>query len=152
MKPLMILIALVATLGAAKAQHVVAKTYMEKTHVSPKTGFALGFQTYTGIEVGAFYQESFLMEKLLGQAESQKEMPRFYEKQFYGAYMSYPVIDQPLYDFQFNVRTGITNGENFTITPSILGHFKPVKTISLGIGVGVRAFRPTVQSSVSIRF
>jgi len=151
MKKLMILIALAATLGVAKAQQLVAKTYMEKTYVSPKTGFALGLQTYTGIEVGAFYQESYLREKIFGKAEKKRVMPRFYEKRFYGAYMSYPVVNEYYYDIQFNIRTGIVNGTNFIITPSVLAHFHPVQAVKLGAGVGVRSFQPTLQTSVTVK-
>jgi len=130
---------------------LVATTYIEQTSVSPKGGTAIGVVFKNAMSVGVFYQESKVVKGLMGQ-EQYLALPSDYEKEFYGAYFTAPIDDQGLIGFDVQIRAGISNGENFVITPSLLSSLKLTRSIELGAGVGVRAFRPTVQSSLTIKF
>ena len=132
------------------AQQLKVKTYMEYTSVSPKLGTAVGWKSDFGIEYGGFYQESGVMESLMLSAEEKSNLPRFYEKVFYGMYFNFPVTSSKRFDLDFNVRTGVVNKLYFAITPSFLGSFKINRNISVGTGVGIRSFRPTLQTNISI--
>ena len=98
-----------------------------------------------GIEVGGFFQ------KAVEGTAPEGATPWNYEKEFYGAYFTYPVVSGYFVDLGFNVRTGVSNGENFVITPSILTSIAPIQQIKIGAGLGVRAMRPTVQGTITIR-
>ena len=51
-------------------------------------------------------------------------------------------------DIQFNIRTVVTNGQNFVISPSILAGYEPIRKVIISAGIGVRAFMPTLQAGV----
>jgi len=141
----LIVIALFAAL-TSQAQVLTAHTYVEKTHISPKFGTRLGvYLPKSQIEVGGFYQYSAPVSKSeLGSYTS-------YEKEFAGAYINYPLtINNPNLGLDLNLRTGLTNAKNFTITPTLLGHVKLLKQIYLNGGVGVRAFRPTYTFGIQL--
>lgn len=129
---------------ASFAQKVQVRSYVERTHISPKLGTSVGICTQDNIEIGGFYQHA--MDELFSEEQNSKRM----ERQFYGVYFGYPMMSYRRMDVKFNLRTGVSNGENFVITPSVLGAFRPVPAINLGAGVGVRAFRPTLMGSISI--
>ncbi len=153
MKKLLLLsLVLIAVIGTASAQKVIVRTYIEKTHMSPKTGTAIGFENRFKWEYGAFFQEASLMESFMMTEEELEALPHQYEKEFAGVYFAVPIISREQFVVKANVRTGMSNGENFVITPSVLADFQPIKHISIGMGVGSRAFRPTLQASVALSF
>ena len=117
-------ILMVTVLGTASSQKIIVKTYFEQTHMSPKTGTSISFENSLGWEFGGFFQESSLMESLLMNEDELSQMPRFYEKEFYGAFFSVPVRRSERIDLKVQVRTGVTNGQNFLITPSLLADYK----------------------------
>ncbi len=127
------------------AQGFSVNSYLERTIVGPKLGTAIGYHVKSGIEVGGFYQEA------VQGTVTETDRPWRYERQFYGAFFTYPVVSRNFFNLGFNVRTGISNGENFVITPSLLSSISPIKPIRLGIGIGARALRPTLQGSITIR-
>ncbi|MEP1033542.1 hypothetical protein [Ekhidna sp.] len=141
-----------AVLGTASAQKVIIKTYVERTHMSPKTGTAIGFENRFLWEYGVFFQEASLMESFMMSEQDKEALPRHYEKDFSGIYFAVPIVARESFLLKANVRTGVSNGENFVITPSVLADFMPVKHVRLGLGVGSRAFRPTIQASVALSF
>lgn len=143
---------MVAVLGTVSSQRIIIKTYVEKTQMSPKTGTSLSYENSYGWELGGFFQESSLMETMTMNNEERADLPRFYEKEFYGAFFSVPVKRSEMVDVKVQIRTGVTNGQNFTITPSLLADYKPLRNVRLGLGMGVRMLRPTMQGSVSISF
>ena len=139
---------LVATL--ALGQSFIASTYVEKTSVSPKTGFSIGIENDYNIGYGAFYQESKLAEAAFMSQDERNNLPKRYEKVFYGLYLSVPVADYYRGSLVANIRTGVANGESFIITPSLLANYELTNTLSIGGGLGVRSFAPTFQTSISI--
>lgn len=152
MKRITLPIFMLATImGVASAQQFILKTYAEKTSVSIKSGTAIGIENGFGWEYGGFFQESSLMESLLSE-EAKKGLPRFYEREFYGLYFAVPVVDTNYLTLKAQVRSGVSNGQNFVITPSVLADYSPFNHIRLGVGLGVRAFRATMQGSFSIIF
>lgn len=151
MKNLLLTLSLAAVLGTASAQQFILKTYVEKTKIGMKSGTAFGIENRYGWEYGGYYQESSLMESLLSN-EEKAVLPRFYEREFYGMYFSAPLLDSKYVILKAHVRTGVSNGENFVITPSILADYSPSRHIRFGVGIGSRAFRPTLQGSLSILF
>lgn len=151
-KQLLLPLLLVAVLGTASAQKLVVKTYVEKTNMSPKTGTSIGFENKFKWEFGGFYQEASLMESIMLTDEDLENLPRLYEKEFGGIYIAVPMTIREKYVIKAQVRTGVTNGENFTITPSVLADYMLADKIRIGMGVGSRGFRPTMQASVSFAF
>ncbi|MEQ8905205.1 hypothetical protein [Ekhidna sp.] len=151
-KQLILLLLFAAVLGTASAQKVIVRTYIEKTHMSPKTGTSIGFENQFQWEYGAFFQEASLMESFMMSEEDKESLPHQYEKEFAGIYFAVPVVSREQIVLKANVRTGVSNGENFVITPSLLADYKPMKHVRIGMGVGSRAFRPTLQASVSFAF
>lgn len=139
------LVLLFAILGfGAKAQSLQASSYFERTTVGPKVGTSIGYEFIDLIEVGGFYQ------KAINGAEGKETHGKWFEKEFYGAYFSYPVFDDFNTTVKLNVRTGVSNGENFLITPSLLANYHVFKRFSLGGGIGARMFRPTWQANLKI--
>ncbi|MEQ8582480.1 MAG: hypothetical protein RIC30_07580 [Marinoscillum sp.] len=127
------------------AQGITAKSYIEQTQVGIKLGTAVGYVFPCKVEVGAFHQEP---NKFL----DNQELPyRFYEKKFTGMYLNLPLKHYDFIGFDLNVRTGVTNGENFAITPSLLGYFNPIPPVKLTMGMGTRMLRPTLQAGVTIK-
>ncbi|WP_258097951.1 hypothetical protein [Marinoscillum pacificum] len=145
MKTIFTTFALVVITTIAFGQGLSLKSYIEQTEVGPKVGSALGFNTKSGIEIGGFFQKA--VDGML----TEESTPWNCEKEFYGAYFTYPVVSGQFFDLGFNVRTGVSNGENFTITPSLLTSVSPIKQVKVGAGLGVRAMRPTVQGVITIR-
>ncbi|RED97004.1 hypothetical protein [Marinoscillum furvescens] len=126
-----------------QAQGFQATTYIERTHVSPKVGTAVGYEfNQTQIEVGGFFQQSTV------ELQAEAGRPLTSEMNFIGAYFAYPLLNKGIASLKLNVRTGVSNGENFSITPSILANVKPLRNISLGAGVGTRSLRPTFMASI----
>ncbi len=151
-KQLLLLLLFVTVLGTASAQKVIVRTYVEKTNMSLKTGTAIGFENQFNWEFGAFFQEASLMESFMMSDEDLEALPHQYEKEFTGIYFAVPIVSREQYIVKANVRTGVTNGENFAITPSVLADYTPIKHLKIGMGVGVRGFRPTLQASVAFSF
>ncbi|MEM9895365.1 MAG: hypothetical protein AAF789_03270 [Bacteroidota bacterium] len=140
----------VLMLSTVFSQQLKITKYIERTHISPKIGTAIGFVNQYGWEYGAFYQEASILESTMSE-ERRSQLPRFYEREFYGAYFSAPLLYSGNLKLKMNVRTGVSNGENFVITPSLLSDYKVTRRITIGAGVGSRAFRPTLQGSISVR-
>ena len=136
---------------AAKGQKFVTTTYVENTSISPKAGIAVGAENNYGWEYGGFYQESKVLEDMLLSEQDIARLPHRYEQVFYGAYFSAPVLQVYHAVLKFNVRTGVANQASFVITPSLLADLKINKAVSIGGGIGVRAFAPTFQTNLSIR-
>lgn len=151
-KQLLLPLLFAAVLGTASAQNVIVRTYIEKTHMSPKTGTSIGFENKYQWEYGAFFQEASLMESFMMSEEELESLPHQYERDFAGIYFAVPIVAREQFVVKANVRTGMSNGENFVITPSVLADYMPIKHFRLGLGVGSRAFRPTLQASVALSF
>lgn len=139
------LILMLFGVSLVKGQGFQAKTYIEKTHVSPKFGTAIGYVFGDQIEVGGFFQRASVQE----QAEYGRPLQS--ENEFYGAYFAYPLLSGKTAHLKLNVRTGVSNGENFAITPSLQASYQPLKFLSVGGGIGARAFRPTYMATISIK-
>lgn len=128
----------------AIGQQLQASVYLEQTHISPKLGTAIGYQ-FNGayrFEVGGFYQKSTI------ELHAEAGRPLKSENEFYGAFFAYPLLDGKWTSVKVNIRTGVSNGENFVITPALLADIKPLKHIHLGGGIGIRSFRPTYMATV----
>jgi len=126
-------------------QELFFNTYMEQTSVSLKMGGQLGYEFEDGYEIGGFYQsESKILEP-----ETNK-LPTLREKKFFGVLLSGPILIRRGYNLKINARTGISNGTNFVITPSLISNLDIVKHIKLQTGLGIRALRPTFQ--LGLRF
>lgn len=134
---LILLAALTAT-TIAYGQGFTAATYFEYTHISPKAGTNVGFEFTTGVELGAFYQNAVNY-----QSTGNEWKDRMIEREFIGVYFAYPMYNSRYFNTKLNVRTGVTNGENFKITPAITANFTPYKRFAVGAGIGARGFRPT---------
>jgi hypothetical protein len=142
---LLVAILSIFAIQAVTAQRVITSSYMEYTKVSPKLGYSIGYQFGdTHIEVGAFQQNNMAPEN------TEASTPSDYEQKFTGVYMNYPMLETKALNLTFKIRTGISNGENFVITPAINGDYKLYKKVQLTGGVGVRAFRPTLVSGIKI--
>ena len=113
--------ALILGSSAAIAQ-INAHLYTEVTHVSPKIGTAITYAvpgTIGDIELGVFYQKS---ASQIGDPSELLQTP--YEEQFYGLWTSFTMLDKPRYELDLDIRTGMANGTNFVITPSVRGGLK----------------------------
>lgn len=144
MKTLIITLLLSLTVLMSQAQSIQTSTYLERTHFSPKMGTSLGFEFENQFEAGGFYQ------KAVDNNLAQEGSPAIIEEEFLGAYIACPLMMRRTTSLKINIRTGVSNGENFVITPSILAKYQPIPQISFGGGFGVRAFRPTLMASVCI--
>lgn len=138
-------ILILISISILKAQGLQASTYIERTVVGPKVGTAIGYSFSDLIEVGGFYQRATEM------AEAEAGRPLREENEFYGAYFGYPLLSAQKSVIKLNVRTGVSNGENFVITPSLMGSYSPMQLVKIGGGIGVRAFKPTVMASLTLR-
>jgi hypothetical protein len=128
---------------------VNARLYTEVTHVSPKLGTAITYSVpgYIGdIELGVFYQKS---ASEVGDPSEAFQTP--YEKEFYGILTSFTMLDKQIFELDIDIRTGMANGSNFVVTPSVRGGLKMGK-ISLSAGIGTRCFRPTYTAGISVKF
>jgi len=143
MKKLVTISILLFSFQLATAQRLNVTTYVEKTNIGIKGGTAFGFENHLGFEYGGFYQELFGQER--------DELPRFYEKEFFGLYGAAPLMVRAKYDLKINVRMGVTNGENFLITPSLVANYQLMKIISVRGGIGARSFQPTFQAGINIK-
>ncbi|MEO9474416.1 MAG: hypothetical protein ABJG41_02745 [Cyclobacteriaceae bacterium] len=144
MKKLLLIIAILVSASALRAQGPTIKSYVELTHIGNKYGTAIGYSFKNKMELGGFHQEA---PAFMNDMES---MPRVYERNFSGAYFNFPVKRYEKSGFDLNIRAGAINGEYFCITPTAQGYFNPAKLIKLGAGVGIKAFRPTFQASISL--
>ena len=140
-------IVLIAQIGYG--QNLSLRTYVESTNVSSKMGTAIGFENDLGFEYGGFYQESTLMDNLIKKETTTR--PRLYEKEFFGLYGAAAIVQKASYDLKLQVRMGVVNREHFSITPSILANYHLFKSVSIGGGIGTRAFQLTYQGSITIR-
>ncbi|MFK7953723.1 MAG: hypothetical protein AB8B73_12825 [Ekhidna sp.] len=150
MRKLPLIIVSTLVLNFAMGQSVVTTSYLELTSISPKAGISVGVKNYYGIEYGGFYQESKTIESKFMSEQQRSELPRIYEKVFWGAYVGFPVVRRQAGEVQLNIRTGVVNSEWFVITPSLRGVYNVSRGIKVGGGLGVRAFRPTFQTSISL--
>lgn len=146
MKKLFIFTLLIGAIGySASAQRLTARTYVEKTQINLKNGFAMGFLFKNDAEAGAFYQKS------AGFGEgSDAPLPRFFEHELMGIYAAYPIYNTRTFDVKYQVRTGVSNGQNFAITSSILADYTILNRFKIGAGIGSRNFSPTLQSSLTV--
>ena len=141
------IISLIAAMGIftiALGQTMEASTYIERTHISPKVGSAVGVHFKNNFEVGGFYQQSTV------ELQAEPGRPLMYENQFYGLYLGCPIKNTDYFDLKVNIRTGVSNNENFVITPSVMGSVKLLRKISLTGGIGTRSLRPTYMASLSM--
>lgn len=151
MKKSIIIIALLFfAISLAQAQNIHFSTYIEATHVTPKSGFNLRYVDPYGWEVGIFHQESKLLENVMS-LDQDRQLPRFYEKTFSGVLLTFPMMERERFDLKFNVRTGVVNNEIFVITPAVLANLKIAPFLHLGGGIGTRAFRPTLITNLTVR-
>ena len=143
-KLLYVLIFILAAQGKISAQSLTIRSYVEKTSVSPKRGIAVGVKFPCNIEIGGFHQKESSMV-----VSSEKE-PWRYEKEFYGFFFQYPVYSKGSLDLGFNIRTGLSNNENFVITPAITADYRIGRLLSVGAAFGSRAMSPTISAGVKI--
>ncbi len=140
-----IIITILLSTQTAYGQTVVTSTYLEQTQISPKLGYSIGYQFHESpVELGAFQQRSMTM------LDGDHAGPTDYEKDFTGLYMNYEMLQNRLLTLCFKIRTGVSNGENFVITPSVMGDYQIFRKVQLSGGLGVRAFRPTLLSGIKI--
>ncbi len=134
-------------LESSLSQNIVALSYIERTIASPKYGSSIGVELKSHIGLGGFFQQSqeYIMRNELSKS-------RMHEREFFGFYMDYPITRRRKIGIDFKVRTGVTNRENFVITPSIHAHYKASRLLSIGAGIGTRAFRPTLITNIKINF
>ena len=92
---------LLAGLVTANAQCISASAYMEKTHISPKTGVSMGYRFMTGFEIGGFIQIDIVNDL--------SENGRNTEKSFAGVYYQITVFKYSQLQMRFKVRTGLVN-------------------------------------------
>jgi hypothetical protein len=144
MKKLIVFISVLILAHIGYSQSLSARTYIERTSAGSKMGTSVGFENELGFEFGGFYQES------MGNME-EGTSTRFYEREFFGIYGAAPLVQRASYDLKFQVRMGVSNRENFLITPSLLAKYHVFKIVSIGGGIGVRSFRPTFQGSITIK-
>ncbi len=129
----------------ASSQSFIAESYMEHTRVNPKIGTSIGFNFKNKIQVGGFIQNTTSVQ------DFGERTPQNLENRLYGAFFSYPIVmNSEKFELQFKTRAGLSNDENFVITPSLQGGFTPFKLVTIGAGVGVRSFRPTYLISLRI--
>jgi len=50
------------------------------------------------------------------------------------------------------VRTGLVNGQDFKITPALMGSLHLGKSLNLKVGVGFRGLSPTLNTGLKISF
>ena len=110
--------------------------YIEQTKISPNVGTNIGVAFRNHVEMGDFYQKSAIS------LEAEYGHPLNGVHVFYGLYMGNPIISKSGMYLNLNIRTGVTNGESFTITPSLQSNMKIFKRISVERGIGVRNIRP----------
>lgn len=151
-KNFLLVMMLVAILGTATSQQRIVKTYFEQTQIGAKSGTSIGMLTRYNWEYGAFFQESSLLESLIMSEEQRAQRPRNYERQFYGVYFAAPIFLSEFTSVKFQVRTGISNNQNFVITPSVHMGYEALKNFRFELGVGTRAFRPTLMGGISLAF
>lgn len=157
MKQLRLFIAVLAILllgfiKSANAQHVMVRTYIEQTKVGPKSGVSAAYVSKFGFEVGGFYQNERYMNSIMVFDQNPSQFPKEYEQEFYGFLVAAPVITREDFQSKVVIRTGLINNEYLTITPTFLTEIKPYERVSMGLGVGFRAFRPTWQGSIGFTF
>lgn len=140
----LVTILLALSAGVCNSQGLQAVTYLERTHINFKVGTAIGFQFENQIESGGFFQKATVVE------EPETGRPLRSENEFYGVYFAYPLINLNKTTVRMNVRTGISNEENFVITPSIHATYRLLKGITIGGGLGTRVFRPTFLVMVKV--
>jgi hypothetical protein len=140
-------LALLVTLALtqANAQQPFVKSYVERTHISPKIGTQLGYEFKHDFEVGIFYQKE---TKAFSNDETAK--PGIYEQEFLGMFFSGPLVTREKYDLKINVRTGAVNKTLFSITPSLIAGYKVFKAVELQAGFGIKSFNVTTQAGIRI--
>lgn len=138
-------IILLAFISRGYAQNAFTTSYVEKTHVSPKIGVLVGYQFASKHEVGIFYQKEVDMPG--GQDNS---IPRFYEKEFFGINVASQLLSFDKANLIMDVRIGVTNKTNFSITPSLKLDYEFIKRFHIQGGVGVRSFNPTLQGGLKV--
>lgn len=123
-----------------------AGSYVERTIASPMVGTSIVYEGKRLIEIGGFIQKS--MEPVAEGRDSYKRE----ETHFYGAYFAYPLIKINRGTvIKFHARTGVTNGQNFIITPGIIAQYSPYKKVTISGGFGGRSFMPTLIGQVQVR-
>ena len=136
---LIVTIGMLGVIHFTKAQTTFVSSYIEQTKVGSKVGTQLGFETRHGYEIGAFYQKEADI------IVTEENKPRFYEKEFKGMFFAGNIIEGRKIKVKLNVRTGVTNKINFTITPSVMGSYQLGKSARLLCGIGMRTLRPTLR-------
>jgi hypothetical protein len=130
--------------GVLYGQGLHVSTYAEQTKLSTKLGTAIGFNLPYDFAVGGFYQQRM---------QSLPDEPRLRyteEWEFFGLYGSGRVFTSQYFEIDAMVRMGVTNRENFAISPSFIGTYRPAKRIEFNMGMGVRCFNPTLIGGVTI--
>lgn len=142
------LITLILSLGVVallSAQGLTIGTYLEQSRISTKLGTAIGYQIPSNFIIGAFYQKS------LQEVAIQEFRPETEENEFLGAFITGYLYQSKKIDLNTTIRTGVTNGQNFAITPSVSLLYKPTKRIEFNGGFGVRCFSPTLMTGITLK-
>ena len=150
MKKLILSFAIFALGATAASAQINARLYTEVTHVSPKIGTAVTYSLpgcVGDIELGVFYQKS---ASQIGDPSERMQTP--YEKEFYGLLTSFTMLDKSFFELDLDLRTGIANGSNFVITPSVNAGLKLGQQLKINAGIGTRCFRPTYTAGIAVKF
>ncbi len=148
MKKVLFLITLLLSLEGF-SQPMNASVYLENTKFNPMTGFSFSVTMENHMEIGGFYQESLLLERIIHAGDTKvKNLPASHEQHFYGILINYPLHDHGPLSFTLNVRTGVINHETFTVNPTVLTDLRVFEKLEIGAGVGVRCFTPTLLGSI----
>ena len=87
--------------------------------------------------------------ELMGMTFETTNQPKMYEEEFFGIFGNAVIAETNKLDILLNARIGVTNRENFAITPAVLANFKTEGKVKFGGGIGVRALRPTYQATIT---
>lgn len=143
-KQLLPIIILFACITGVHAQKLTLNNYVEQTKISTKMGTAIGVALPHQFTVGGFYQKS--IQKI----ENEPFRPAMEETEFFGVYFTGNLFQSQKLTVDTMVRTGVTNRENFAITPSVLVNYDVAKFIKINGGFGVRCFTPTLMAGIQI--
>lgn len=131
----------------ARTQELRIKQNLEQTYYSPKLGTYVGIELENGSEAGGFYQSSSMFIK----QSDDLELPERFEREYFGAYISYPLWMTGIAAFKLNVRAGMLNNEKMLVTPSLLAEYNIVRVLRLGFGAGVRVGQPAFHTSIAFK-
>lgn len=142
----LLVILLVVEVASTQSQNMAVRSYTEFTHVSPKHGVLLTRENLEGFKYGIFYQREIDNSGVAREGLAKK----IHEVSFSGAYIAFPFINKEKVSLDFEIRTGVKNGQYFSITPSLSGKYNLNKRMGVTAGIGTRNFNATMMAGLSI--